>query len=56
MTTDEAGKYLGVHEMTVYRMVRDKKLPAMKVGGQWRFHKPTLDKWIETESMEHMTK
>jgi excisionase family DNA binding protein len=29
---------LRVSEGTVYRLVRDRQLPAVRVGGQWRFH------------------
>lgn len=46
MTLKEVAKYLGVHEMTVYRLLKAGKLPATKVGGQWRFKKELLDKWL----------
>lgn len=46
MTLKEISKYLGVHEMTVYRLLKTKKLPGFKVGGQWRTKKDVLDQWL----------
>jgi excisionase family DNA binding protein len=56
MTLKEVAKYLGVHSMTVYRLLKEKKLPGFKVGGQWRTQKEVLDKYllkeIDTGSLE----
>lgn len=49
MTLKEVAKYLGVHEMTVYRLMNNGKMPGFKLGGQWRFKKDVLDKWIAKE-------
>ena len=46
MTLKEISKYLGVHEMTVYRLLKTRKLPGFKVGGQWRTKKDVLDQWL----------
>ncbi|MBD3379744.1 MAG: helix-turn-helix domain-containing protein [Candidatus Omnitrophica bacterium] len=47
MTPKEAAKYLGLHLVTVYRLIKKGELPCFKVGGQWRFKKDLLDHWIE---------
>lgn len=44
--SDMAGEF-GIHEMTFYRMIRDKKIPAFKIGSQWRVRRSDLDKWLE---------
>lgn len=49
MSIKEVAEYLGIHEITVYKLVNEGKLPGFKVGGQWRFQKDTLDKWIADE-------
>lgn len=36
----------GIHEMTFYRMIRDKKIPAFKIGSQWRVRRIDLNKWL----------
>jgi excisionase family DNA binding protein len=46
MTPKEAAGYLGLHPITIYRLVKKGELPGFKVGGQWRFKKDLLDEWI----------
>jgi len=46
MTPKEAASYLGLHLITVYRLIKKKELPGFKIGGQWRFKKDLLDEWI----------
>ncbi len=50
MTPKEAAKYLGLHIITIYRLVKKGGLPGFKVGGQWRFKKDLLDEWIAAKS------
>ena len=50
LTIAEVAKYLNVDKLTVYRFVRKKKLPAFKVGAQWRFRKELIDSWLEANS------
>ena len=49
MTLKEVAKYLGVHSMTVYRLLKERKLPGFKVGGQWRTKKEVLDNYLLKE-------
>jgi len=37
LTTEQVAHYLKVDKFTVYRLVSQKKLPAFRVGNQWRF-------------------
>lgn len=46
MTLAEIAKYLGVHQMTVYRMLKAGRLPGFKLGRQWRTKKDVLDTWL----------
>lgn len=46
MTLAEIAKYLGVHQMTVYRMLKTGRLPGFKLGRQWRTRKDVLDQWL----------
>ncbi len=47
LTLDELAGYLKVSSWTIYRYVRERKLPSYKIGGQWRFRKEQVDAWIE---------
>ena len=39
LTIAQIAEYLKVDQFTVYRLVSQKKIPAFKVGTQWRFEK-----------------
>jgi len=47
MTPREAARYLGLHLVTIYRLIKKGELPGFKIGGQWRFKKDLLDEWIK---------
>jgi excisionase family DNA binding protein len=47
MTPKEAAKYLGLHLVTVYRLIKKGELPCCRIGGQWRFKRDVLDAWIQ---------
>ena len=51
MTTKEAATYLKLNYMTVYKLAQRGKIPATKVGGNWRFKKEILDDWIAREAV-----
>ena len=46
MNVKEAAAYLRVNFMTVYKLIQKKRIPAIKVGGNWRFKKEMLDDWL----------
>ena len=39
LTTDEVLRYLQVNLRTIYRLIKSEKIPAVRVGRQWRFRK-----------------
>jgi excisionase family DNA binding protein len=47
LTLDEAAELLQVSKRTLQRMIQSKKLPAFKVGKQWRIRTTQLQRWIE---------
>ena len=53
MTLREVAQYLGLHVMTVYKLTREGRVPAPKIGGQWRFKRDVLDEWLETQMHRH---
>ena len=53
MTLREVARYLGLHVMTVYKLTREGRVPAAKIGGQWRFKRDVLDEWLETQMHRH---
>lgn len=49
LTTDEVLEYLQVNLRTVYRLIKAGRLPAVRVGRQWRFRRTDIDAWLDTE-------
>ena len=49
LTTDEVLDYLQVNLRTVYRLIKAGKLPAVRIGRQWRVRRRDLDAWLETQ-------
>jgi len=52
LEAEEACKYLKMSKVTLYRHVRQGLIPAFKVGGAWKFHKISLDDWIQQRVKE----
>lgn len=50
MTAKEVAQYLSIHPLTVHKYAREGKIPAFKIGTDWRFHKKSLEKWIHQKS------
>ena len=53
LTIREVANYLSLSERTIYRLIEDGILPALKIGGQWRFEERTLEDWVATEINNH---
>src|SRR4029453_17086381 len=49
LTTEEVLDYLQVNLRTVYRLIKAGKIPAVRVGRQWRFRKNDIDAWLESQ-------
>lgn len=50
LDVEGAALLLGVSKYTVYRLIGKDRLPAARVGREWRFHRPTLIQWVATGS------
>ena len=49
LTTEEVLEYLQINLRTVYRLIKAGKIPAVRVGRQWRFRKRDIDVWLDTQ-------
>src|SRR5687768_8773633 len=49
LTTEEVLAYLQVNLRTVYRLIKARKIPAVRVGRQWRFRKRDIDSWLDSQ-------
>ncbi len=46
MTLEEVAAYLKVRPQTIYTWAQEKRIPAAKLGKEWRFRKTIIDKWF----------
>src|SRR5687768_3366223 len=49
LTTEEVLEYLQVNLRTAYRLIKAGKIPAVRVGRQWRFRKRDIDSWLDSQ-------
>jgi excisionase family DNA binding protein len=49
LTTEEVLEDLQVNLRTVYRLIKAGKIPAVRVGRQWRFRKRDIDAWLDSQ-------
>jgi len=47
LTIEELSAYLKIPKSTLYKLVREGKVPCQKIGRHWRFRKETIDRWLE---------
>jgi excisionase family DNA binding protein len=46
LTVREVALYLRIHQTTVYRLLKQHKLPAFQVGSDWRFNRGEIQRWM----------
>lgn len=47
LTIGELAIYLKIPKSTLYKLVREGKIPSQKIGRHWRFRKGAIDHWLE---------
>jgi len=47
LTIEELALYLRIPKSTLYKLVREGKIPSQKVGRHWRFRKMAIDLWLD---------
>ncbi len=55
MTLEEVAKYLKLKPQTIYTWAQNKKIPAAKLGKEWRFRKSVIDKWFNNHISDEFT-
>ncbi|MFH1228441.1 MAG: helix-turn-helix domain-containing protein [Planctomycetota bacterium] len=55
MTLKGICDYLKVTRYTVYRLIKDGQLPAIRVGGQWRFRPDEVQRYLDSKQSRYGT-
>jgi excisionase family DNA binding protein len=52
LNVSELSEYLRVHKTTIYRMLREGRLPGFRIGSDWRFSVEAIDQWLRDRSQK----
>jgi excisionase family DNA binding protein len=52
LTIEELSVYLKIPRSTLYKLVREGRIPSQKVGRHWRFRKAGIDRWLDETRSE----
>ena len=51
LTLDEVARYLRLKPQTIYKWAQERRIPAVKLGKEWRFRKSVLDRWLDDQML-----
>lgn len=49
LTIEDLSTYLKIPKSTLYKLVREGKVPFQKVGRHLRFHRESIDEWLKRQ-------
>jgi len=52
LTLEEVATYLRLTPQTIYKWAQEKKIPAAKLGKEWRFRKSIIDRWLDEQILD----
>jgi excisionase family DNA binding protein len=55
-TIEQIAEKLQISETTLYKLARSGRIPAIKIGNQWRFKMEDIDKWLESQKVTQRRK
>lgn len=47
LTLKEVAEWLRCHPVTICRLCRTRRIPAFKIGSDWRFDRRDLEEWVQ---------
>jgi len=51
LTLEEVAHYLRLKPQTIYMWAQERRIPALKLGKEWRFRKSILDRWLDQQML-----
>lgn len=49
LTIEEVAAYLRLTPQTIYKWAQEKRIPAAKLGKEWRFRRSIIDRWLDEQ-------
>jgi excisionase family DNA binding protein len=53
LTVREVSAYLRVHPATIYKLLKQREIPAFQMGSDWRFNIEAIDRWCLQKQNSH---
>jgi excisionase family DNA binding protein len=50
LTVRELAEHLRVHRSTIYRLLRQHRIPGFRINGDWRFDRDEIERWIRRKT------
>jgi excisionase family DNA binding protein len=47
LTVGEVADFLQIHPSTVYRLLKNRRIPAFRMGSDWRFNQESIEQWVK---------
>ncbi len=51
LTIEDVARYLRLKPQTIYKWAQEKRIPAAKLGKEWRFRKSVIDRWLDEQML-----
>ncbi len=51
LTIEEVARYLRLKPQTIYKWAQEKRIPAAKLGKEWRFRRSVIDRWLDAQML-----
>ncbi len=52
LNVKELAEYLGTAKATIYQSASKGRIPGVKIGRAWRFHKHLIDEWLMEKTIK----
>lgn len=52
LTIEDLSVYLKIPRSTLYKLVREGKIPSQKIGRHWRFRREAINQWLDETRAE----
>jgi excisionase family DNA binding protein len=54
LTVPMLAEYLLCHPSTIYRLLKNKRIPGFRVGSDWRFRRSAIDQWLNKATISSL--
>ena len=52
LNIQQVADYLQLNHSTVYQWAQQGRLPAIKLGGRWRFRRADIEEWLDAQARQ----